>query len=215
MADTTVYKLRDAIDAALDQSSKGKWTPYLQKYANKSGEVNDAEASALLREAFTGDRAARRMGVNDMVPSVTGDKLGKALDRFGKNDFGPTFAADTRAQLDALRENIAKTEGLQGLLKQTGTSGGGSNTAMDYGGMARQVASSKVPFLNAAMNSVKDMATGRTRAALSDALRNPDVFIRDVSKKLSQNRPLTETETAILTLLRTSNVGAMTALGVQ
>ena len=208
---STVLKLRDSIDTALDAASKGKWTPYLKKYASKSGEVNDAEASALLREAFTAPGAAQRAGVGDMVPSVTGTKLGKAVERFGADDFGPTFAADTRAQLDALRANIAKTEGLQGLLKQTGTSGGGSNTTMDAGDIIRKAGAAKIPYLGQLLGPIDNM----TKAAVGDALRNPELFIAGVSKKLAQRKPLTPSEDGVLRLLRSVNVGAEPALESQ
>lgn len=195
----------NSIDDALNRASDGKWGAYLKEYAGKSGEVNSAEALTLIRKGFEKDSAPQFGG----VPAVTGHRLGAAIEKHGKNSFGDKLTTDARAGLRELQDNVAMSEGLQKLLKLTGTSGGGSNTAMDLTSIAAQ----KVPVISEALPFIGKFAQRSdemTQAAMSDALRNPDLFIASVSKKLKQNRPLTRSEESVLQLLRSA--GAASAL---
>jgi hypothetical protein len=200
-----------AIDDSLDGATGGKWSPYLQEYASKSGEVNSAEALTLIQKSFDKLNAPQFGG----VPAVTGHRLGGAMEKFGQNSYGDKLTASARGNLDDLRGNIEMSEGLQKLLKMTGTSGGGSNTAMDLTSIGLERMGTKIadaiPVLGKLMKRTDEM----TQAAMSDALRNPELFSASVSKKLRQNRPLTRSEESVLALLRSVGAGEALALTQQ
>jgi hypothetical protein len=195
-----------SIDEALDDASGGKWKPYLAEYGSKSSPVNDARALALIRKTFEKENAPQLAG----VPYVTGHRLAGAIEKHGKNDFGETLSAGSRAGLQEVQDNIGKTEGLQKLMKLTGTSGGGSNTAMDLSSAAADAVTNALPISHVLpiINALTKRADGMTQAAMGDALRNPERFIAAVSKKLESGKPLTRTEESVLTLLRTAGSGA-------
>lgn len=201
-------QLVSSIDDALDKASGGKWTPYLKEYASKSGEVNSAEAEAMIRKVFDREGAPMLAG----VPEVTGHRLAGAIEKHGANSYGEKLTPDARDALRALQDNVAQSEGLQKLLKLTGTSGGGSNTAMDLTGLAAEAASNKLAAVTPIIGKLIERSDKMTQRAMSDALRNPDAFIAGVSKKLAQNRPLTRTEESVMTLLKTAGSGSALAL---
>lgn len=193
-----------AIDDALDGATGGKWKPYLAEYASKSGEVNSAKAQKLIRETFDREGASATAG----VPDVSGFRLGKAVEKHGQNSYGTTLDAGAKARIDELRGNLDMSEGLQKLLRFTGTSGGGSNTAMDLTKLGSDVAGDKLASLVPWLGRVIERSDKMTQAAMSDALRNPDVFISGVSRKLAQRQPLTRSEGSVLALLRQAGSGA-------
>jgi hypothetical protein len=202
----------NSIDDALDSASGGKWSRYLTKYGKLSEPVTDARASQLLRENYERAGAPQLGG----VPEVTGANLGRAIDKYGSNDFGDTFAADTRRRLQALQENLGLSEGPQKALQKTGTGGGGSNTYMDLfaGGLPdassalSRTLAARVPGVGALLQRADNL----TKAAVNDALMRPDLFISGVSKRLSLSQPLTPTQDAVMRLLRSVNVGAPLSL---
>ncbi len=191
-----------AIDDSLDNATAGQWTPYLKEYASKSGEVDSATALTLIRKGFDKESAPQIAG----VPSVTGARLATAIGKHGENSYGTTLTPKARGGLQELQDNVEMTEGLQKLLRMTGTSGGGSNTAMDMaGGATHMVLPHTVAF---ALAAIKKLSGNVEKAAMSDALRNPDLFIASVSKKLAQRLPLTKSEESVLALLRSAGSGA-------
>lgn len=195
-------QLVGAIDSAIDDASGGVWSKYLSKYADKSGEVDSAQALSLIRGQFEKLNAPQFAG----VPAVTSHRLGGAIEKFGQNSYGDKLTAGARAGLQDVQENIAMTDGLQKLLKMTGT-GGGSNTAMDLTALAAEEANNKlvglVPILGKLAKRSEDMTLG----AMSDILRNPTAFIGAVSEKLAQRLPLTKSEETLLLLLRSAGAG--------
>lgn len=201
----------NAIDDSLDGATAGKWSPYLKEYASKSGEVNSAEALALIRKGFEKETAPQLAG----VPYVTGARLARSIEKNGENSFGSKLTPDARGGLQDLQDNIGMTEGLQKLLKLTGTGGGGSNTAMDLTGLAASAAQNKIAGVVPVLGKLLQRSSDMTQAAMSDALRNPEVFIAGVTKKLSQSRPLTRSEESVLALLRSAGAGASLELATQ
>jgi hypothetical protein len=192
--------LVQAIDDALDGATGGKWTPYLKEYANKSGEVDSAKAQALIRKAFDRPGASQTSD----IPDVTGFRLGKTVEKAGENAYGSTLDAGAKARVGELRDNLDMSEGLQKLLRFTGTSGGGSNTAMDLPGVMAAAAENKLTNLVPVLKHAIQRSDAMTQAAMSDALRDPQRFIAGVSRKLEQRRPLTRSEESVLALLRSA-----------
>lgn len=188
LAGADTMKIVGAIDDALDRASGGKWSRYLAKYQQMSGPVNDALASSNVREAYAREGAPQLGG----VPEVTGSNLGRAVDKFGSNDYGQTFSDDTRARIQALQDNLAMTEQPQKLLRLVGTSGGGSNTPMDLFAATRSGIGNAVGGALARVPIVSSLIKGAgaaTDAALNRALMYPDAFTSAVLGNLRLSQP--------------------------
>lgn len=211
-AGRTVLDIRDAMDEGLDQATKGRWSRYLEEYKGQSPKVNDAKASAKLREVFEGVDAPRiSAGERGMVADVKGDKLGKAIEEYGPTKFGNNFSDRTLRGLHALRDNLSQTEGFEKLLARAkpGKAEGAGNVLIEAGEDAMVAPLSKTRRV---ISNFVNYASNLEKAALADAMRNPERFTSIVQKKLDQGKPLTATEDWILRGLRTLNVGAATAL---
>jgi hypothetical protein len=121
--------LRRAIRARLNDASDGKFETYMAEFARHSGPVDDAVAAQAVWESLA-DRYAAREGA---VPDVTRNVLRRALEsKATENKFGDKLLPQTRLGLDNTMEVLHKIEEPQRTLKVGGTSGGGSNTAMDW-----------------------------------------------------------------------------------
>lgn len=203
----TTMEIVGSIDDALNAASGNRWQKYLDKYAKLSGPVDNAKAQAALRDVFTSMAAPMEAG----APKVTGHALGRAVEREGEGRFGQLLDDKTLDALRALRENIRSTEDLQRLVKNAGTSGGGSNTRMD------ELASLPAAKLRNAIPLTSELtkrADNFTQAALLDALQNPEMFVRVVRAKLEKGQPLKPSEERVLRIVRTASVG-MPALAFE
>jgi len=194
-----------SIDLALDRASGGKWTPYMERYGDLSKPVNSAAAQRDILGAYTKDGAAMVGGGLDAVPSVTRSNLGRNMDRFGADAFGDKLDFGTRDAFGQLIDNIGRSDGLMSLLKGTMTSGGGSMTAPLGNAMeesAVKALSSKDP------TGIVGMVAGHSqslyKAALSQALQNPDVFVQGITRRLAQGRAPSPSEQFVLQLVRSS-----------
>lgn len=211
-------KLIDAIDAGLNNATKGKWQAYLDKFRGSSKAVDSAEAQALIRDAFEREGSSKIAGASGTVPEITSKNLGTAVERFGSGRFGDKLDYGTRDALNQLIENVQSSEMLQKAMKKAGTSGGGSNTAMDLGLIADQAegaAAGKLGLLAKGAGFVRNKRKSMTDVVMSDALRNPDEFVRVVEAKLAQNKPLTVAEDFVLNAVRAASAGAMPQLTSQ
>lgn len=205
-----VMQIVESIDQGLNDASKGAWEKYLKKYQNKSGEVNNARASELLRDAWeSGPRFGRE---GQQVPALTGERLRKAVDKFGPDEFGGThFNEVTESGLRELQENIDKTTSLGSTVRSTGTGGGGSQTVMDTA--ARDMFEDRMKQAIPIIKPLIDRGVNIEKQVLQDALMNPDRFTAVVSRKLQQGKPLTPTEEAVALALRSISVAPIA--GVQ
>jgi len=80
---------------------------------------------------------------------------------------------------------------------------------MDAVGVAASAAADSVaPATMALLRRLVAPLDKSVQAAMSDALRNPEVFNAAVSRKLAQRLPLTRTEEAVLALIRQVGSGA-------
>jgi hypothetical protein len=197
----TVKALRGAIDNALDQSTNGQWSRYLKKFQLKSGEVEDATASKLIRETFERQGASRiATGHGRSVPDIGGKQLGNAIEDAGEGEFGQRFADRTLRALTALRDNLGKTEDIQRLVKK---GAGGSENVRDFAVATAEDAI--LPPLSKArrmLNNITGYSTNLEKAALAEALQRPEQFVKIVQKKLDAGKPLSRTEDFVLRVLR-------------
>lgn len=206
-ADKVSLSIRDAIDDALDASTNGKWRKYLTKFKDKSAVVQDAAAAKELRDIFNKEGAAR-IATNDnrLVPSINGRTLGNAIDNIGKDEFGQTFSDRTMRGLEALRENIGRTEGL-GLLVRKGSGGAIEETTGEMlAGTAKDATVPPLSKAQRAISHVVNFGSNLEKAAMADALRNPERFVQIVEKKLAKGQPLKPTEEFILNTIRAISV---------
>lgn len=202
-----------SIDASLDKASGGKWSPYMERYAQESKPVTSAKAQQGIRDIFEREGAAMTAGLSGSVPEITGRRLGAAIDKTGSNAFGDTLDYGTRDALAQLQENIGRSELLQKLLKNTGTAGGGSNSPMDL--MSNVVAQNRISRGGQAIHWITQRSKNLTQGALSDALQNPDLFVRAVEGKLARGAPLTQSEEAVLVLVRGATAATLPAALAQ
>lgn len=204
----------NSIDAALNQASGGKWQKYLDRYSAMSDPVTSAKAQGRIWDTMTDTGAPQTAGVTGPVPAITGTRLGNVMAREGQNDFGSTLSTEAQKGLDDLLGAIRSNETLMKNIKLAGTSGGGPTTAMDLLGSAAKGA------LNAKTGGITGMAQGawqaltqpRMRAAMADALQNPQLFVRSVQQALDRGQALTFSQQVILNALRGSIAGAPAAL---
>ncbi len=200
----------NSIDSALDKASGGKWTPYLEKYQQASKPVTNARASSDIRDIFEREGAPMTGDVlSGQVPAITGLRLGRAMDKFGANKFGDALNYGTRDALGQLQGNIARTEGLQNLLKNTATSGGGSMTTP----LKEAVGDMAMGALNAKTHGIAGLVAngigvqGRTQKAIQNILQDPQAFIAAIERQTASGKPLTATQQFYLRLAQTAGTG--------
>lgn len=220
----------NAIDTALEQASKGKWKDvngtatanqarrkYMNEYSRLSRPVDDATASSKLRDYYLGEGGPRTIdAAGNEIPSVTGTNLGRQMEKLGSNGFGETWQMGTRDGLDALLATVRKSELLQAAIKNAGTSGGGSNTAMDVASLVRNA--QMLPnqgIISQIAGAAGNRSTKLQMAALTDALQNPQLFVRGVEKKIAAGAPLTKTEEHVMNVLRAASAATPAALTQQ
>jgi hypothetical protein len=207
----TLIGMRDKLVGLLERDDfSSSYGNARKTYAADSKAVDAAQGAADIRGTIGKAPQvtyADASGAMQSVPALTSTRLDRAVGKHGENRFGDVLDAATRDGLAALKSNLDRTEGLQRLLKNTGTSGGGSNTAMDTSALARTAQdklASKLPLIGEFFKHADAM----TKAALSDFLQNPQRFTAALSKKLEQRRPLTRSEEAILSLARSASAAS-------
>lgn len=185
------------IDEALNQASGGKWSQYMGQYQKMSRPVEDAEASQLIRDWFSRDKTPVVPGPGGPVPKLTSSDLGGAMDKYGKNTFGDTLLADTRSKLNALKENIQRSELSTQLRKGVGPEGADVTELLP-----QLLSSSRISRMGQALSLAIRGEKGIKASVMRDALRDPDLFVSGIEKKLQSRVPLTSGEEMVLELLR-------------
>lgn len=205
-SDPYFISLKTEIDRILNSSTGSKWNKAVQGYAKDSGPVTAARSSEAIKGAFVTPEGVFRKTDVGGVPSVTQAGLRQALTQFGENNFGNTLAPDSRTILDATLGALQRRDALQ-TVKGSGTGGGGSNTLMDFIAAGANVDHHGLAGM--ALSKVKNFSSDRTRAALDEALRNPDAFVALMERKLASGAPLTRVEEHTLNLIRGAGGGSL------
>lgn len=207
----TVFELRDAIDNTLNQSTGGKWQRYLDAYKGKSGEVEDATASQLLRDA-AGELPTVTTSPGRRVPDLNAQRLEKMDQAASEGEFGDRFAKRTRRALDALKDNLSMTESLQRGVKKNAADSNQRSVGAFAASAAEDALIAPLSKTRRFINNVISFGSDLERATLSDALRDSDRFVKVVERKLAEGRPLTASEQWVLRVTRMADTGLATSL---
>ena len=182
-ADRQVMAIVRSIDDALEQASGGRWSQYMDTYRAESGPVTSAAAGRDLLE-----RAAPMGGpTSGGVPDVSRNSLAQAARRVGTGEFGDRFTPRTRQLVDELIGDLQQREQAQRTLKAAGTSGGGSNTAMD---LTQRAANAKLPGVGMVLKQATRGFTQGTQREVAHMLQNPDQAIAAIREQLRLRQPI-------------------------
>jgi hypothetical protein len=215
-ADRQTLQLIEAIDKSLDQASGGRWQKYLDTYGRASRPVEQARSAQLAREVF------EREGVPELggVPEVTATRLGQALrasEGSASRRFPLELSPRAREGLEAVQENIARSNEVQKARKLAGTAGGGSQTSMD---MARDAATGVIgnrsQLMGTALRWLGRNANQDTQRELAALLQDPRAAVAAIQRAQAAREPLSEAQTALLQAIsQTSGAGLPRALQAQ
>lgn len=188
-----IIDLKRELDDILSVSTGGKWDKVLSQYSKDSQLVDQSRAAGQIIGKYIDPNTGRVLGKTadaaGDVPVITESSLSQAL-KMSRNpaDMSPRLSAPAQQRLDATVDALRKQDILQ-RMKNTGTGGGGSNTAMDL-----SAAGSMVNAPNSLMQllgAVRSMGTGRTDRELAGLLSNPDLLANELSRYMApQTAPI-------------------------
>ena len=201
-------RLIAAIDEGMERGAPGDWKNYLSTYRELSGPVDSSVAQRSIREAIDSE-GAKQFG---SAPEVTRHKLGRAMERYGQNEFGDTLEARPRAALDELLGHLKQREELQSTLRNVGTSGGGSQTTMDIMGHAAAATRGGLKVMGREIPVLKQIAAQLDRGAreeLVGMLQNPRAAADAIAAASARRAPLTPAQMAFRAAMSTTIGGAL------
>jgi hypothetical protein len=215
-AQVETRRMIDAIDARLNEASDDTWGYYLKTYRDMSKPLNNARALGEIK----GDLSADSVPKIGMAPEVTNRRLQAAIDKNGTSPrYGNRLDAKATRELDQIGKHLQRTEEAQRSLVKAGTSGGGSNTAMDTVGQEAQGVAleatgraSGIPFAGAILSGAKRALDVRGQKELSDLLRDPQRAAAAIQLELRNQRPLTEAQQLFLTQAYRAPIAGVGAL---
>lgn len=197
-AERETLGMMHAIDAALDQASGGRWTPYLRTHERASRPVGASRAAQDVRRAFEGEAVPELGG----APEVTQTRLGKAMERERANRFDPdqpTLSPSATEELGAVRENIVRANEVQKARKMAGSAGGGSQTSTDIDAALKMLAGrSGIPGIGGIIDAVTQRASDATKIELTRLLQNPQAAIAAMRQAQQRGLPLSDAQQLLL-----------------
>jgi hypothetical protein len=210
-----IRSLITELDDILNASTGNKWDRVKQGYADDSTKVQASKAAKLVREKFVDEGTGRVQGSGSKfgsdLPEVTPAGIGRAMDAARKPDKSLALTSDANTRLMNLQEALRKQAITQGVAR-TAAPGGGSNTVGDAAGAAAQraIPSMTADVIGAITGAAKNFGQRKYNEQLAKALRDPAEMEQMLSRKLSRDVPLTETEKMLLNALRggTGGLGA-------
>ena len=201
-------KLIAAIDAGMERGAPGDWKNYLSTFSELSRPVDSSVAQRSIREAIDSEGAK----LYGSAPEVTRHKLGRAMERYGQNEFGNTLEPRARTALDELLGHLKQREELQSTLRSVGTSGGGSNTTMDILGHAAAATRGGLKITGREIPVLKQIAAHLDRGAqeeLVGLLQNPRAAADAIAAATTRRAPLTPAQAAFRAAMNTTIGGAL------
>jgi hypothetical protein len=206
----------EAIDSRLDEATDGVWGNYMKLYKDMSKPLNNARALDDIYKAIDSPKAP----LVGNSPEVTRRSLTAAVDKFGKSDrYGNRLDAKATRELGDISEHLRRGEEVQRTMKKAGTSGGGSNTAMDTVGQEAQDAAGSavgnltgVPLLGTAINATRRVLDVQGKRELSELLRDPARTAAAIRLQLQNERPLSPAQQIFLTTVSRAPIAAPAAM---
>lgn len=218
-AERETVRMIEAIDDRLNVATDGIWGSYLKLYRDMSKPLNNARALGGIFDEVN-DPARALMGD---VPQVTRTVLTKAMERHGNSPrYGNRLDAKATRELGELSDFLKRKEEVQRTMKTAGTSGGGSNTAMDTVGLAARDGAVDAAA-GAAAGPIGSLLVRAARAGLdvqgqrelSSLLQNPQAAAAAIRAQLAAREPLTNAQQFFLTQAFRAPIGGALALQPQ
>lgn len=177
-----IIDLKKELDDVLNTATGGKWQNVLTQYAKDSKSLDAARAAAQVRNAYvdpTTGQVLRGKTVDAAgdVPSITAESLARTVSGTRAKDLSQRLSPQAQDRIQATLDAMRKQDILQ-RMKNTGTGGGGSNTAMDLNAAGRMANAPNT--LMQILGAIKQAGTGKTDAALAGLLSNPDDLARQL-----------------------------------
>lgn len=207
-AQVDARKLIAAIDAGMERGAPGDWKNYLSTFSELSRPVDSSVAQQSIRDAI--DREGAKL--YGSAPEVTRHKLGQAMERYGRNEFGDVLEPRARSGLDELLGHLKQREELQSTLKNVGTSGGGSNTTMDVLGHAAAATRGGLKIMGREIPVLKQITARLDQGAreeLVGLLQNPRAAADAIAAATARRAPLTPAQLAFRTAMTSAVGGAL------
>lgn len=136
--DPFVLSLMSGIDDVMNYATKQKWGGWKDEYGTAMSKAERAKADMNVRSHFVDDYGNARTGAisaQNPAPRVTGTQLQKAMEKYGVGKKGPKkgerlLETGSEDVLLGVKRDLDAEDILQ-RVKRSGTSGGGSDTAMN------------------------------------------------------------------------------------
>ncbi len=198
--DPAVLGLRGTIDDVLNGLTGSSWSDkVLGGYARDSVPVSAAKSSKAIQEAFMTPEGVSKKGLMAGSPTVTENALRQALVRFGEHpQFGNTLTEDSRQGLEGTLNVLNQINAVDRL---RAASAGGSNTVMDAMLQKVGAGASKVPGARQVagiLNVIGQRADAATAGTVDAALRDPELFVSILQRKLAAKTPLSPLELRVM-----------------
>lgn len=178
-SDPYLLSLRDKMDDILNKSTGGKWERVLKGYAEESIPVQQAKAEAAVRGHFVTPEGTFKRPAKGDVPDVTEAQLRSAVTKLeGANKFpdrSPTFSPESGSRLKATIQALEQRN-LVKRVKDAGTGGGGSNTAMDALAVVNSLGGMDGGGMLSALHAARRWAHGKALKEIDEALTNPEAY---------------------------------------
>lgn len=209
----------EAIDERLNDVTDGAWGSYLKLYRDMSKPLNNSRA---LGNIFDDINDPTRALMGDR-PQVTRTVLTRAMEKYGASPrYGNRLDAKASRELGDISDLLRSKEEVQRTMRTAGTSGGGSNTAMDTVGAAARDAALDAT-VNAAAGPLGGLLTRAARAGLdvqgqrelSALMMNPQAAAAAIRAQLAAQQPLNAAQTFFLTQVFRAPIAGAIALQPQ
>ncbi len=186
-----VQRLKDAIDAGLDEASAGRWAKYLEDYRRGMLPIDEGRAFQEILDTFG---AAGTLPGGD-IPNITPGRFrqavrekGKTFKNLGKAGWRDRLSPDGRAIVDDARAVLDAMERAQSGARATT----GSDTGANFAGMINQGLSAAVPHggsLAAVFRAADALGKSRNAMRLDESLLNPAEFQKVLDIYHRKNAP--------------------------
>jgi hypothetical protein len=160
--------LIQSIDDALDDASKGQWSPYLTEYGRRSQPIN---SGAALRKVA--DKIADKPLRGD-TPEMTAAGLGQAVRQYGTGKYGDRFTPEAGQDVAGLLQTLKRGESAARSRKLSATMGGGSITNSDQllGAFTDKVLSA-IPGVGGYVGRLRNFNMEAVEAEMARLLQDP------------------------------------------
>jgi hypothetical protein len=201
-----VNRLIDEVDDILNRTTNDAWSGVTGGYAASSRLVDQSKAAGRVRDAFidpTGQVKKVAADPQGEIPKITEAGLRGAINSAADPARGNLLSPRANSVLNQTLEAL-RAQGITQRVKNSATSGGGSNTASDNFAAGLLDRAPQGGWISGAWNFAKDAANTKRDAAMVDALRDPAAMRRLLTLAANAPGELTTAERQLLQVLRST-----------